>query len=46
LKNTYPEVKLKEKPTCRDFWQVRIEGNIEITRTLPHYYLELPLMLS
>lgn len=46
LKNIYSEGELEEKATCRDFRQVRIEGNREVARILPHYNLDMIISLG
>ncbi|HAM43685.1 MAG TPA: hypothetical protein DCM67_01485 [Propionibacteriaceae bacterium] len=39
LRHIYEEGELLETATCRDFRQVRQEGNREVTRSIPHYNL-------
>lgn len=41
IRNVYDERELDEQATCRDFRQVRIEGDREVKRTIPHYNLDL-----
>jgi hypothetical protein len=41
IKHIYEDRELKAEATCRDFRQVREEGNRQVTRTLPHYNLDL-----
>ena len=36
IKNIYSEGAGDEKPTCRDFRQVLLEGDREVNRTLPY----------
>ena len=42
IKHIYEEGELDEISTCRNFRQVRKEGNREVTRQIPHYNLALP----
>ena len=42
----YAEGELDEGATCRDFRQVRVEGSREVTRTIPHYNLDLIISLG
>ncbi|MCI7061062.1 MAG: cell filamentation protein Fic [Lachnospiraceae bacterium] len=42
IKHIYEEGELDEISTCRNFRQVRKEGNREVTRQIPHYNLERP----
>ena len=44
--NIYAEGELDEGATCRDFRQVRVEGSREVTRTIPHYNLDLIISLG
>jgi len=46
IKNIYDEEELAESATCRDFRQVRMEGSREVTRTIPHYNLDLVISLG
>lgn len=41
IRNIYSEEELSELATCRKFRQVRFEGGRTITRTIPHYNLDL-----
>jgi hypothetical protein len=41
IKNVYEEGELLESATCKDFLQVRIEGNREVKRTFKHYNLDV-----
>jgi hypothetical protein len=41
IKHIYDEGELSAETTCRDFRQVRLEGNRQVTRTLPHYDLDM-----
>jgi hypothetical protein len=41
IKHIYEDGELKTEATCRDFRQVREEGNRQVTRTLPHYNLDM-----
>lgn len=40
------EVHLAEERTCRDFRQVRTEGARQVTRSIPHYNLDLIISLG
>jgi len=40
IKNVYEEGELLESATCKDFLQVRIEGNRKVKRTFKHYNLD------
>ncbi len=39
IHHIYEEGELEEQSTCRKFRQVRFEGNRQITREIPFYYL-------
>ncbi|MDR1319949.1 MAG: virulence RhuM family protein [Gracilibacteraceae bacterium] len=41
IKHIYEDGELKVEATCRDFRQVREEGNRQVTRTLPYYNLDM-----
>ena len=41
IRHIYEEGELSEEATCRDFRQVRQEGNRKVTRTLPFYNLDM-----
>ena len=41
IRNIYAEKELDESSTCRIIRQVRIEGNRRISRSLPHYNLDM-----
>jgi len=41
IKNIYEEGELLKATTCKDFLQVRIEGNREVKRTSKHYNLDM-----
>ena len=41
IRNIYSEEELSESATCRKFRQVRFEGGRSITRSIPHYNLDL-----
>ena len=45
-KHIYEEGELDEISTCRNFRQVRKEGNREVTRQIPHYNLDMILSLG
>ena len=44
--NIYAEDELDEEATCREFRQVRREGSRNVTRTLPHYNLDMIISLG
>lgn len=46
IKHIYEEGELDEISTCRNFRQVRKEGNREVTRQLPHYNLDMIISLG
>lgn len=46
IKHIYEEGELDEISTCRNFRQVRKEGNREVTRQIPHYNLDMILSLG
>lgn len=46
IANIYAEGELSQDPTCREFRQVRKEGNRQVTRTLPYYNLDLIISLG
>jgi len=39
--NIYGEGELVPEATCRDFRQVRMEGSREVSRSIPHYNLDM-----
>jgi hypothetical protein len=41
IKHIYEEEKLIATATCRNFRQVRTEGKRHVTRTIPHYALDM-----
>jgi len=41
IKHIYEDGELSEEATCREFRQVRTEGNRQVTRSLPHYDLDM-----
>ena len=41
IKHIYEEGELSEVATCRNFRQVRMEGNREVCRELPFYNLDM-----
>jgi hypothetical protein len=41
IANIYKEGELAENATCRNFRQVRQEGNRSVTREIPHYNLDM-----
>lgn len=46
IKHIYEEGELDEISTCRNFRQVRKEGNREVTRLIPHYNLDMIISLG
>ena len=46
IKQIYEEGELDEISTCRNFRQVRKEGNREVTRQIPHYNLDMIISLG
>lgn len=46
LKAIYDEAELNEEATCKDYLQVRQEGNRQVTRTLKHYNLDVILAVG
>ena len=46
IKHIYEEGELDEISTCRNFRQVRKEGNREVTRQIPHYTLDMIISLG
>lgn len=46
IKHIYEEGELDEISTCRNFRQVRKEGNREVTRQIPHYNLDMTISLG
>ncbi|MDR1571370.1 MAG: virulence RhuM family protein [Clostridiales Family XIII bacterium] len=41
IKHIYDEGELPQGSTCRNFRQVRLEGNREVERSIPHYDLDM-----
>ena len=46
IMHIYEEGELDEISTCRNFRQVRKEGNREVTRQIPHYNLDMIISLG
>lgn len=46
IKHIYEEKELNETSTCRNFRQVRKEGNREVNRELPYYNLDMIISLG
>jgi hypothetical protein len=46
IKHIYEEGELDEAATCRNFRQVRQEGNRQVERAIPHYNLDLIISLG
>ena len=46
IQNIYQDKELEEAATCRNFRQVRIEGQRRVSRNLPHYNLDMILAIG
>lgn len=46
IKHIYEEEELDEQSTCRNFRQVRREGNREVARNMPFYNLDMIIFLG
>lgn len=46
INNIYTEGELDKISTCRNFRQVRIEGNRQVTREIPYYNLDMIISLG
>ena len=46
IQNIYSEGELVEEATCREFRQVRLEGQREVSRFIPHYNLDMIISLG
>lgn len=46
VQNIYQDKELEEEATCRNFRQVRIEGQRRVSRSLPHYNLDMILAIG
>lgn len=46
IQHIYEEGELDENSTCRNFRQVRIEGNRQVVRELPYYNLDMIISLG
>ncbi len=46
VQNIYQDKELEEAATCRNFRQVRIEGQRRVSRSLPHYNLDMILAIG
>ena len=46
IKHIYKDGELQEGATCRNFRQVRLEGNRNVEREIPHYNLDMILSLG
>lgn len=46
IKHIYNEGELDEKSTCRNFRQVRVEGNRQVSREIPYYNLDMIISLG
>lgn len=46
IKAIYAEAELEETATCKDFLQVRSEGNRSVSRNVKHYSLEMILAVG
>ena len=46
IKHIYEDGELQEGATCRNFRQVRLEGNRNVEREIPHYNLDMIISLG
>lgn len=46
IKHIYEEGELSVEATCRNFRQVRMEGNRQVERTIPHYDLDMIISIG
>ena len=46
IKHIYEDEELTADATCRDFRQVRTEGKRQVTRTIPHYDLDMIISIG
>lgn len=46
IKHIYEEGELDEESTCRNFRQIRTEGNREVAREIPYYNLDMIISLG
>lgn len=46
IQHIYEECELDEASTCREFRQVRTEGNRQVTREIPYYNLDMIISLG
>lgn len=46
IKHIYEEEELEQESTCRNFRQVRLEGNREVKREIPYYNLDMIISLG
>jgi hypothetical protein len=46
IRHIYEESELQPEATCREFRQVRMEGNRQVARTLPHYDLDMIISIG
>ena len=46
IKHIYEQGELEYASTCRDFRQVRTEGNRQVTRTIPYYDLDMIISIG
>ena len=46
INNIYEEEELDKNSTCRNFRQVRTEGNRRVTREIPYYNLDMIISLG
>ena len=46
IKHIYEDGELQEIATCRKFRQVRLEGNRNVEREIPHYNLDMIISLG
>jgi len=46
IQHIYEERELDEESTCRKFRQIRMEGNRQVSREMPHYNLDMIISLG
>lgn len=46
IQHIYDEGELNAEATCRNFRQVRVEGNRQVTRTIPYYDLDMIISIG
>ena len=46
IANIYADGELSQEATCKKYLQVRMEGNREVQRSLPHYNLDVIIAIG